>query len=370
MADNLVVALVVGFVLLGWGFVLWYFRGRSYVSGSGGAKPSPHERGRLVGLFERLPTPTFAGPIQDLTPGEVGVLVDGRADDHDVVAEILALVEAGYLTLEPQRRIDNHHLNYLFTRLKSDYTNLPRHQALVMDMLFTSSTQVKLTQLLGKARPHFAQIKKALVGSIGTKKVYVWSKRQQLMSQALLWVSYFLMLLTTVGWYWLLSFLGYWICFKLWFRSRRRDKFTLDQSQDVAITFAILGLVQALFLLVAHFYIMLVDQVWLGLVSMLITPVFMWIGHKFNPTTAVGTYYMQQIKGMKIAIKAGLWREQKKEKDYRFTEGFAYATSMGLVGYIAADLKNLNRYSRALKDLYQIYGQFDTDMTQVGSRVG
>jgi uncharacterized protein (TIGR04222 family) len=89
-------------LLAGFGWLLWRRgRDRRYVGspvdqvlGTAGGASEP------VPLLDRIVTPVEFAPPEDLRPGQVGTIVDERANTLDVTATIVDLAVRGYLTIE------------------------------------------------------------------------------------------------------------------------------------------------------------------------------------------------------------------------------------------------------------------------------
>ena len=84
----------------------------------------------------------------NLAPAEIGTLYDGRADKHDVSAQIIQLAINGYLKI---RREENGAVfkstDYVFTKLKPADDTMKSFDKEIMKELFDSKTEVKLSDL-------------------------------------------------------------------------------------------------------------------------------------------------------------------------------------------------------------------------------
>src|SRR5690606_33431759 len=90
-------------------------------------------------------------PPADLTPGEVGMLVDNSADMRDVTATIVDLAVRGYLVIEDQ---EDEHLfglvktrDYAFVlqRQEADWGELQPHERGMVRALFTDGARTRVT---------------------------------------------------------------------------------------------------------------------------------------------------------------------------------------------------------------------------------
>lgn len=83
-------------------------------------------------------------PPDDLTPGEIGYLVDGRADKQDVISTIVYLADKGYIEIE---EIDRK--KFRFIALREPYSEVPHYVRLIYDGLFPGDTTVRTSDQLG-----------------------------------------------------------------------------------------------------------------------------------------------------------------------------------------------------------------------------
>jgi uncharacterized protein (TIGR04222 family) len=117
-----------------------------------------------LGIGDREPGPVEFVPPDGVRPGQVGTLVDERASLIDVTATIVDLAVRGWLRIEELEKTG-------FLRRRSDYelhrtgpgtgTLLPYEQSL-LDALFTSGPDVKLSDLKYKFRTQLSNIQSAL----------------------------------------------------------------------------------------------------------------------------------------------------------------------------------------------------------------
>ena len=127
-------------------YALWNTRGRDY----------PVE----------LPVDVIREPPDDLSPGAVGVLIDERADDHDVIAMIADLAERGVLHIEEEvsRVIGvSGNRTWKIHRTGVDVP-LPKSEEALMDALFGSSDEdvVDLKEIRSRFSGAQSRIKEAL----------------------------------------------------------------------------------------------------------------------------------------------------------------------------------------------------------------
>jgi len=159
-----VTVMVGGFVaVLGGAGALWWRvgRDRQYVAlhrtGAGG---EPEER---VPLFGARPIAVEFQPPDRIRPGQMGLLIDERADTLDVTATIVDLAGRGYLRItELPKDGWFSSKDWQIDRLKPVDANLLEYERILLDGLFESSTSAKLSKLKNKFYEHLADAKRAL----------------------------------------------------------------------------------------------------------------------------------------------------------------------------------------------------------------
>lgn len=128
-------------------------RDQAYVGLTPGLRPAPGQQ-TTVGPRRKEPVAVRFTPPDDVSPGEVGALVDGTAGTNDMVASIVDLAVRGYLRIEeaapPISEADNvlqkalagakgskaTHTDWRLVRLEADRDALPRHLRVLDAELF------------------------------------------------------------------------------------------------------------------------------------------------------------------------------------------------------------------------------------------
>ena len=105
-------------------FLLWYLFGRD---------------DKLVKTLEFYPP-------DDLTPGEIGYLVDGRADRQDVISTIVWLADKGYIEIEEMDR-----KKFKFTAIREPGTDVPQYIRQIYDGMFPGKSNVRTTAQIGSS---------------------------------------------------------------------------------------------------------------------------------------------------------------------------------------------------------------------------
>lgn len=116
--------------------------------------------------------PEYEAP-ENMTAAEVGTLYDGRADNHDVSAQIIQLAVNGFLKI---RREENGKVfkstDYVFTKLKpltGDEENFVKE---IFDGLFGKGDEIKLSDLKYKFASTMASVKNKLYANLTAEKYF------------------------------------------------------------------------------------------------------------------------------------------------------------------------------------------------------
>ena len=148
---------VVAFVFMFW---LWWTRGRD-----------PRLR----------PIAAQYQPPDNLTPGEVGTLIDNSVDMRDITASIVDLAVRGYLVIVEQKKDHllglTHSTEYVFQLKKpsSDWASLKPHEQDLLAGIFSGGTDgemVALADLHNRFYQNIAGIKNDIFGSLVGKGYY------------------------------------------------------------------------------------------------------------------------------------------------------------------------------------------------------
>lgn len=150
MRDNSIVALpLVVFAVFFW---LWWTRGRD-----------PKSRGTIIAEYDAP---------DDLTPPEVGTLMDERVDRRDIAALLIHLAVKGYLDItREEKRFDRD--DYLFKKLKDEESLTNDFEKTILGTMFGKKTEVRLSDLKEKFHDHLARGEKQLYESVVSKGYFV-----------------------------------------------------------------------------------------------------------------------------------------------------------------------------------------------------
>ena len=85
-------------------------------------------------------------PPDDLSPGEIGYLVDGKADKQDVISTIVYLADKGYIEIEELDR-----KKFRFIAIREPGTEVPQYVRTIFDGMFPGEKTVRTSDQLGSS---------------------------------------------------------------------------------------------------------------------------------------------------------------------------------------------------------------------------
>jgi uncharacterized membrane protein YgcG len=110
-------------------------------------------------------------PPDDLTPGEIGYLADGRADKEDVIANIVYLADKGYIEIEELDR-----KKFRFTAIREPGTEVPHYIRLIYEGLFPGEKNVRTTDQIASSSTFgkkYLKAQESLAGMFAGKKAII-----------------------------------------------------------------------------------------------------------------------------------------------------------------------------------------------------
>src|SRR5208283_1106302 len=120
-------------------------------------------------------------PPDNLTPGEVGTLIDNSVDMRGITASIVDLAVRGFLVIEEQQKAHllglTHTKEYVFhlKKPKAEWSTLKAHEQQLLDGIFTNGNTgdaVSLSDLHNRFYTSIVPIKNAIFGSLIGKGYY------------------------------------------------------------------------------------------------------------------------------------------------------------------------------------------------------
>lgn len=253
----------------------------------------------IVPLFSRLNPIMAFSPPKNLSPGEVGVLVDEKIHQRDITAVVIDLARRGFFKIrEEQKGKIFRKSEFTFTLMGKDERALKSFEKSVLDMLFGESREktVKLNKLHKNAYKNLGEIKTGLYEHL-TSSGYFAGNPQKVF-------TFYLVIGIAV------IFLGMFI------------------APVIAIFTSLGG---------AYFGFILS-----GLIIILFS--------FFMPArTPKGRKALEEIAGLKEYLRVGAWRQKQYEKHNFFEEALAFTIVFGMTdkfikAFKEADIRNLDWY--------------------------
>jgi uncharacterized membrane protein len=136
-------------------FPLWWNKGRD-----------PHAGLSVAPMYE---------PPPDLTPAEVGALVDDSVDPRDITSTVIDLAVRGYLKIEEvdERQLIFKHKDYIFHLLKpGPWDGLHSHEKVLLNNMFELGDTVRLSSLKNRFYVAIPRIKTDIKAILKGKGMY------------------------------------------------------------------------------------------------------------------------------------------------------------------------------------------------------
>lgn len=124
-------------------------RDRAYLGLTPGLRPADGQEAATGYRGRRMPVSVQFQPPQDARPGEIGTLVDEKADPVDVTATIVDLAVRGWLRIEevPRKNPKKKPKDWTLVRLRSGTEGLLPFEAWLLSDLFEEGGRVQLSDL-------------------------------------------------------------------------------------------------------------------------------------------------------------------------------------------------------------------------------
>ena len=318
IADNwgYVVAVLPFFIMLG----MWYFKGRDkrYLTENVYYQPDD-KKTKNVSVLSRPHLPLVYSPIDGLTPGQIGTIIDEKVDTKDIVAEIVELARLGYFTIE---KIESKVLwmtnrDYKLTKLDKTTDGLKEYQQYLLSSLFDEKESINISELKDHFYIHLAELRKKIYQELVDEKMtdgdiskvkMVWSGWATLLNVGA-GISLFMVFVPTTG-----------------------------NASPLVPFFA--G----------------------GFISYL-------LASEMSRKTAWGYSLHRQAEGLKYYLGKGKWREEISEKRLFLEEMLPLAIALGVVNKLAADMRDLEieppRYFQGV-----VLNSFVSDMNHFSMAAG
>jgi uncharacterized membrane protein len=136
-------------------FPLWWKKGRD-----------PHAGLSVAPMYE---------PPPDLTPAEVGTLIDDSVDPRDITSTVIDLAVRGYLKIEEvnERQLLFKHKDYIFTLQKpGPWEGLHSHEKVLLNNMFGEGDTTRLSSLKNRFYTAIPKIKQDIKAILKGKGMY------------------------------------------------------------------------------------------------------------------------------------------------------------------------------------------------------
>ncbi len=146
------------FVTLAGMFTLWWYKGKD---------PDPGVS--VAPMYE---------PPQDMTPAEVGALVDDEVDPRDITSTIVDLAVRGFVKIEetPGQGLIFKSKDYILHSLKppEQWTKIAPHEQVMLNNIFSGGgTETRLSSLKNRFYTAVPKIRQDVMGSLKSKGMYL-----------------------------------------------------------------------------------------------------------------------------------------------------------------------------------------------------
>jgi uncharacterized membrane protein len=128
---------------------------------------------------ELAPIATQYEPPAQMTPAELGTLIDGKPDMRDITASIVDLAVRGYLHITETENerffglFSNKDYTFTLKKDRGSWSELKRHERDLLDALFSqSATEVSLSDLKNKFYKHLPGLRDELYGRLVSDGFY------------------------------------------------------------------------------------------------------------------------------------------------------------------------------------------------------
>lgn len=272
--------------------IAWWLWGRDFRFLTDNIYYLPEEKDqKKVSLFERSHLPLVYHPINHFTPAQIGTIYDEKVNLKDIVGEIVELGRLGYLKIKKisRKKFFGNENDYLFIKIDKDLSPLKEYQRFLLEKIFKSKNEVKISQLKNKFYIHLEKLENLIYESL-TKEEKVFPENPKKTKR--LWL-FFLILISIIS----------------------------------------LFLVLVYYLSTGNFGSLIIL-----FLSIFLAKIF---SQKMVRKTAWGYSVYSQIKGLRWYLEKAKWREEIAEKNLFFEEMLPLAIVLGIVNKLVKEMAEL-----------------------------
>ena len=301
-------------------------------------------------LLSRPHLPMVYGPIDGLTPSEVGTIIDEKLDTKDVVAEIVELARLGFLTI---KKIEKKGIfgigrnDYELQETKKETSKLNKFQKDLLESLFESGSGISVERIIKKVlEDGIGKVSESENGlEILKKKDDGKTKESSLFKITGVEKS------KKVGEIRIVKISELKNKFYTHLKDLRSEmyktladkKMTDGDLEKVKTKW--MGIISLLsvgaFLLIATVFLPMTENFGPMMVLMVLMVPSLILANKMPRKTAWGYSMARQAEGLRYYLSKGKWREEIFEKRLFLEEMLPLAISLGVVEKLARDMKNL-----------------------------
>lgn len=155
-------------------FMIWYKNGRDYWSGLPLLLSQGISQAKIKPIGAKETIVVEYEPPDKLPPAIVGTVMDERADTLDVSATIIDLATRGYLSITEQtKKWIFGSTDYIFKHKGKDTSKLYSYERLLINSLFETGVEVRMSRLRRTFYDELAEVKKQLYSDVMKLKLFV-----------------------------------------------------------------------------------------------------------------------------------------------------------------------------------------------------
>lgn len=303
-------------------YTFWHKRGRDrrYIKENVYYTPDNTEE-KTVALFRREYLPLVYHPLDGISPSEAGTIIDERVDIHDIVAEIVELARLGFIQIQKleKKKIIGKEVDYAFVKTEKfeDQDSLKKYQKDILKELFRKSAILRSTKKF--------------------KEIYKNTPDYELLKEKLFKFEFVLKSSLKDHFYTGLDAIRKDLYETMEVEGYFAENPEKTRGKWLGIFFAV---EIAVFVLIISFTFNTLNFGPLFVFVVLSVPGII-LALSMPRRTPKGYSLYRQIKGLRWYLEKGKWRHEHAEKSMFIADVLPLAISLGVVGKIAGDLRDL-----------------------------
>ena len=277
LQDNILYSLPLGTLLFM--FTLYYIKGRDKQYKNLFNQQEGHE---TVPLFQKITAASIYGPPKNLSPGEVGAIVDETVHMQDITAIIIDLARRGYFNIKEIKSAKKSLFkknDFELIWKQKDQHNLQEFEKQILNMLFglSKKSKVTLSKLPKNSYKYLTKAQNALYTHLSAEKYFA------------------------------------------------------SNPKNIRIAYLTIGLLIMFLSIIVGPILAALDYGSTGFISILITGIIIVAFSPAMPArTAKGRRALKQIVSLKEWVRIGAWREKIHEKHNFLEEVLPFTIAFGM----------------------------------------